>query len=352
MNAMKRAFMPIRAIWSKNDYDDIIQIIRKVKPDVVHFHNVFPLISPSAYAACKSQDMPVVQTLHHYRIVCPGALLFRENAVCTECSGMHFLPGIKHGCYRNSRIFTTGMVAIVLFHKLIRTWQNSVDLYIALSEFALGKYKELGFPSTNFYVKQNFLQNPISPDYSDNGYGIYMGRIGKEKGMDCLLLALRNCPTVNFKIIGDGPLREHLKTKISEWGLHNVEYLGVRDHAQCMQLLIGSRFHVLPSQWYEGIPMVLLEAMSAGKPSIVSDIGVLPMMVKNGVDGLVFQPGSVAELADKLTWMNEHSADARGMGKKARLFFEQNYMKERNYQMLMDAYQKAIELHQDKNQKQ
>jgi glycosyltransferase involved in cell wall biosynthesis len=351
MNAFRKALIPIKAIWSSDAYADIVRIIERERPDVAHFHNIFPLISPAAYRACMSRGIPVVQTLHHYRIVCPGASLFRENKVCVECSGMNFLPGIKYGCYRNSPILTAGIVSVILFHRLIRTWQDSVDLYIALSEFAHGMYKELGFPSSDIFIKPNFLQNPVEPDYSDAGYGIFIGRIGEEKGMDCLLSALRNCPEIRFKIIGDGPLRDHLKGRIVEWGLHNVEYLGIRDHKQCMDLLLGSQFLILPSLCFEGIPMVLLEAMSAGKPSIVSDIGVLPQMVKDGIDGLVFRPGSAEQLSEKIKWIHTHPDEGREMGKKARKGFEENYMKERNYQMLMSAYQKAIENHERKNTK-
>ena len=349
MSTVAKLSIPVRAFWSSKNNHELLSLIKKEQPDVAHFHNVFPLISPSAYRVCQSQDVPVVQTLHHYRIVCPGALLFRNNVVCADCSSMRFMPGIRNGCYKNSRILTAGMASVVLFHKLIKTWQVSVDLYIALSEFALGKYKELGFPSNSFYVKPNFLQNPVTPNYTDTGYGLYIGRIGEEKGTDCLLSALKRCPDIPFKIVGNGPLREHMINQIAEQNLHNVEYLGVRNHKQCMELLMGALFHVLPSQCYEGIPMVMLEAMSAGKPSIVSDIGVLPMMVKNNIDGLVFQPGSVDGLAEKMTWMNDNKDKALEMGKRARQAFEQNYMKDKNYQMIMEAYNKAIEMHQIKN---
>jgi glycosyltransferase involved in cell wall biosynthesis len=351
MSALKKALIPIRAIWSSDSYYDLVRIIERERPDIAHFHNIFPLISPAAYRACKSRGIPVVQTLHHYRIVCPGALLFRENRVCVECSGMNFLPGIRHGCYRNSPVLTAGIVSVILLHRLIRTWQDSIDLYIVLSDFALGMYKELGFPSNNFFIKPNFLQNPITPTYSDDGYGIYMGRIGEEKGINCLLSALKDCPEIGFKIVGDGPLRDHLKDRIVEVGLRNVEYLGMRDYKECMDLLLGARFHVLPSQWYEGIPMAMLEAMSAGKPSIVSDIGVLPQMVKDGIDGLVFHAGSAEQLSEKIKWIHARPDEGREMGRKARQAFEENYMRERNYRMLMEAYQRAIDLHGCKNGK-
>ena len=348
MQSAMKAMVPIRAIWSSKAHRDFMSIIEKEKPDIAHFHNVFPLITPSVYRACHNSNTPVVQTLHNYRIVCPGALLFRNDELCTACSGMHFFPGIKYGCYRNSRIFTAGMAGVVLFHKVIGTWKDSVDLYIALSEFARKKFVDLGFPSNSFFVKPNFLHYPIDPNYDDKGYGIFIGRIGAEKGIKYLMSALRNCPNLKFKIVGDGPLVYYVKKKINDFNLRLVDYLGIQDHKQCMRLLSDSRFHVLPSQFYEGIPMALLEAMSAGKPSIVSDVGVLPTMVIDGVDGFVFKHVSVESLAKKLRWMAEHPKESCEMGKKARQSFEQNFMREKNYKLLIRAYKKATEIHYER----
>jgi len=344
MRFSERTMLPLRVFWSVTDHEEISRIARREKPDVAHFHNIFPLVSPAAYRACKSAGIPVVQTLHHFRIVCPGALLFREGRVCEDCSGMHFLPGIRHGCYRNSSVQTAGMAAVVLFHRIIRTWQDCVDLYIALSDFALETYRRLGFPSRNFYVKTNFLQNPVEPSAEDEGYGIYIGRIGEEKGIPALIDALKESPEIPFKMIGDGPLTDYLVGRLKEHRLDNIEYLGVRSHSECMRYLVKSRFMVLPSQWYEGVPMVLLEAMSAGKPAIVSNIGVLPEMIKDGRNGLVFAPGVTEELSER---MKRHYSDpdgAREMGKKGRALFEEKYTREVNYSMLMEAYRKAIEI--------
>ncbi len=348
MDVLRKAMIPLRSFWSFQVCSDISAIIGKEKPDVAHFHNIFPLITPAAYHACSRRGVPVVQTLHHYRIVCPGAQLFRHNAVCTECAGMHFLTGIQYGCYRNSRLFTAGISSIVLFHKWIGTWQKSIDLYIALSDFALKQYKKLGFPSDNFFVKPNFLQNPAESRHQDNGYGIYMGRLGEEKGMNCLLSALNNCPDIPFMIIGDGPLRDDVIRKISEWGMKNVEYMGILPHEQCMHILAGARFHVLPSLCYEGNPMVMLEAMSAGKPSIVSDIGVLAMMVRDGVDGCTFQPGSAVGLSGQMRYLHDHAEESRTMGKKARERFDQYYSADVNHQLMMESYTRAMEIHDSK----
>ncbi len=344
MRFSEKAMLPLRAFWSITDHKEISRVARTEKPDVAHFHNIFPLISPSAYRACKGAGIPVVQTLHHFRIVCPGALLFREGRVCEDCSGMHFLPGIKHGCYRNSSVQTAGMAAVVRFHRMIRTWQAYVDLYIALSDFALDTYRRLGFPSRSFYVKTNFLQDPIEPGHEDEGYGIYIGRIGEEKGIPALVDALRECPEIPFKVIGDGPLTDYLIRRLKEHGLQNLEYLGVKSHSECMRYLVKARFMVLPSQWYEGVPMVLLEAMSAGKPAIVSNIGVLSEMIRDGINGLVFTPGVREELSERMKRLYADPDGAREMGKKGRALFEEKYTREVNYGMLMEAYRKAIEI--------
>jgi glycosyltransferase involved in cell wall biosynthesis len=339
-----KALVALRAIWSSGVYRDIAAIIRKERPDIAHFHNIFPIISPAAYCACKAEGVPVVQTLHNFRIVCPGALLFRNNKICEECAGGRLLPGIRHACYHDSPLQTAGIAGIVSFHKLIGTWRSAVDLYIVLSEFALAKYRELGFPSESYFVKPNFLQNPVEPSYVDGGYGVYIGRIGEEKGMRCLLEAMRSCPEMSFKIIGDGPISEGFKRKLHEYGLRNVEYLGSLEHEVCMKYLRDARFLVLPSECYEGSPMVLLEAMSAGKPAVVSNVGILSSMVTDGVNGFLSPPGHAEALAQKMRWMYERPDDARLMGKNGRAIFDEKYTSERNYHMLLQAYQKAVEV--------
>jgi len=132
----RKVSLKLRAIWAHDSFKSIIDLIRKNKPDVAHFHNVFPLISPFAYHACVRMGVPVVQTLHHFRLVCPGGFLFRNGKICEDCTGLRFQRGIKHACYRTSRIQTLGMAAVIYAHYIMRTWQNCVDNYIALSSFA------------------------------------------------------------------------------------------------------------------------------------------------------------------------------------------------------------------------
>jgi glycosyltransferase involved in cell wall biosynthesis len=348
MGWLDRGLMPLSALWSSSACGDLKTLIERENPEVAHFHNIFPLVSPAAYRVCSGMNLPVVQTLHHFRIVCPGALLFKRNEVCEACAEMKFSAGIRYGCYRNSRLQTAGMAAVVSFHRAIRTWQNTVDLYIALSDFAVAKYRQLGFPSQNFFVKTNFLQNPIEPVFADSGYGVYIGRLGEEKGIAILLSALKSCPEIPFKIIGDGPIRDFVIEAMGQPGFEHVEYLGVRDHRECMACLSGSRFLVLPSQWYEGVPMVLLEAMAAGKPAIVTNIGVLPQMIEDGFNGLIFEPKSGQGLIAAMKRLNGNPDESRVMGRRSRSVFDERYTSEVNYSLLMQAYQKAASTHEGK----
>jgi glycosyltransferase involved in cell wall biosynthesis len=339
----KRLKLPLSLIWSHRSYGEIKRIVEEFRPDIAHFHNIFPLISPAAYYSCHRVGVPVVQTLHHFRLVCPGAFLFRDGKVCENCASLRFLPGILNGCYRNSRVQTAGLAFMIYVHHFMKTWQNQVDVYVVLSAFAMKKFQELRFPSTRFSIKPNFIGNTTRPSFQDRGYGVFIGRLGEEKGLEGLLEALRDCPEIHLKILGDGPRRQSILDKIKNYHLNNVQFVGLLSHEGCMDYLTNAQFLVFPSIWYEGMPMVVLEAMATGKPVIASRIGVLPEMVQDKVSGLLFEPGSVRDLVDKLKCVTRQPMEAREMGKRARRVFEARYTAAKNYEMLIGIYQSAIQ---------
>lgn len=339
-----RVALPFNLIWSRRSCHIIKNIIKEFKPAIAHFHNIFPLISPAVYHACQHMGIPVVQTLHHFRLVCPGALLFRNGQICEECAGLKFRSAIRHACYRNSRFQTAGMALMIYLHYLLKTWHNEVDTYIALSDFAKDKFQELKFPSDRFCIKPNFLQEPVEPSFAHQGYGIFIGRLGEEKGLGCLLEAMRNCPEIQLKIIGDGPIKEFVLSKLRDSSLDNVEYIGLVDHDHAMEYLRNSQFMVFPSICYEGMPMVILEALAAAKPVIASRIGILPEIIEDGISGLICEAGSISDLTEKLKWLNNRPIEALEMGKRGRKAFEEKYTADKNYELLMDIYQKAIEI--------
>jgi len=340
---VKKLFLLPNSIWSIKSYREIKKIIKEFNPDVAHFHNTYPLISPSGYDACRHYQVPVVQTLHHFRLVCLGALLFRDGQICENCAGLKYRPGIIHGCYRNSKFFSMGLALMLKVHYQLNTWQKAVETYIALSDFAAAKFSELGFPPVSFSIKPNFASPSAKTEISDGGYGLFVGRLGHEKGISCLLETLRKCPEIPFIIAGDGPLAAQTQDMIQRYKLKNVQYLGLLGYKNCINYIQKASFVVFPSVWYEGMPMVILEAMAAAKPVIAADIGVLPEIVKDGLNGILFKPGSVSELAAKFKWLQAHPATAVQMGKAARRLFEKNYAPEKNYQQLLNIYKSAID---------
>ena len=343
-----RIGLPLNVVWSQKSYQEMKRLIQDFKPQIAHFHNIFPLISPSAYYACQQENIPVVQTLHNFRLICPGALLFRNGKICEECLRKSIWRGVLYGCYHNSKIHTAGVATMVAFHRLLQTWSKQVTLYITLTEFATKKFIDAGFPKHKLVIKPNFLINPPSPEFQNSGFVVFIGRLGEEKGLKILIEAWRNITTTPLKIIGEGPMRFELEKIVRELNL-SIEILGYRPLQECINYLKNSQFLTLPSICYEGLPMVVLEAMACGKPIIASRIGVLPELIKDKVTGLLFEPGNVNDLVEKIKWMINHKAEAIEMGKRARVEFEDKYTADKNYKLLMDIYQKAIEINKKKH---
>jgi glycosyltransferase involved in cell wall biosynthesis len=187
---MNRLALAGTALWNNSTYRDLRVLIRRERPDVAHFHNTFPLVSPAGYYAAKAEGVPVVQTLHNYRLLCPNALFFRDGGVCEDCMGKAITwPGVVHKCYRGSRAASGLVTAMLATHRALRTWTDMVDVYIALTEFARRKFIEGGLPEERMTVKPNFVDPDPGPGTSDDGHALFVGRLSPEKGVDTLLAA-------------------------------------------------------------------------------------------------------------------------------------------------------------------
>ena len=331
-------------IWSISSGRSIGELLCKHRPDVAHFHNTFPLISPSAYYACAEAGVPVVQTLHNYRLLCPGATFLRDGKVCEECLGRAVpWPSVVHGCYRDSRPATLATAAMLSVHRAMGTWQNKVTLYIALTEFSRKKFIEGGLPADRIVVKSNFIANRPAPASTSRDYALFVGRLSTEKGAQLFPVAWQALHTkASLQVVGDGPLLKPIREDVERNGLSPlIELMGRRTADEVAAAMAGARFLVMPSIWYEGFPMTVVEAYACGVPVIASRIGSLAEIVLDGVTGLHFNPGDAMDLAAKVEWAWTHPKEMEEMGRAARREYEAKYTAEQNYEMLMRIYKIA-----------
>lgn len=330
-------------VWNSSTYRELRTLIRQERPDVAHFHNTFPLVSPAGYYAAKAEGMPVVQTLHNYRLLCLNALFFRDGRVCEDCVGKVIpWPGVVHKCYRGSRAASGVVAAMLTTHRALGTWTEMVDVYVALTEFARRKFIEGGLSAGKMMVKPNFVYPDPGPGEGRGGYALFVGRLSPEKGVDTLLAAWERLDgRIPLKIVGDGPLREQV---VEAPDLHPcVEYLGYRPAEEVHALMKKASMLVFPSEWYETFGRVAAEAFATATPVIAADIGAVAELVEHGHTGLRFRPGDPEDLAAQVGWFLSHPEEHPRMRREARAEFEAKYTAERNHQMLMEIYESALE---------
>ena len=333
-------------IWSRQSQRHLQQLLHELKPEVVHFHNTFLRISPAVYYTCRQAGIPVVQTLHNYRLLCPAATFYRDGHICEECLGnLGYWPSVVHGCWRSSRPQSAVVAAMLALHRTLQTWERQVDLFVALTEFARQKYIQGGLPANKIVVKPNFLALPINQPEPGclpyERYALFVGRLSSEKGVDALLTAWQSLPDVPLRMVGDGPLLPRLEEQVRYNRLTQVQLCGRRSHAEVLQLMRHAQFLVFSSTWYEGFPMTILEAFACGLPVVASRIGSIVELVEEGKTGLAYAVGDLQELATQVRWAWEHPVEMLAMGQNAQQVYLEKYGPETNYQLLLDIYRRA-----------
>lgn len=336
--------MAANTVWSQQAYQTVKQRLTKQPHDIVHVQNFFPLISPSVYYAAKSEGVPVVQTLRNYRLLCPNALFFRNGSVCEDCLGKAVpLPGLWHGCYRESQIATGGVATMLTVHRVMQTWMKMVDVYIALTEFARQKFIQGGFPPEKIVVKPNFVNPDPGVGEGRGGYALYVGRLSVEKGLDTLLAAWEKLgKQLPLKIVGDGPLADRVVEATKR--LESVEWLGRRPMPEVYNLMGEAKVVIFPSKWYETFGRVAVEAFAKGTPVIAANIGAIAELIEHRRTGLHFQPGDAADLATQVEFALSHPSELAKMRKEVRWEFEAKYTAKENYRQLMEIYKLACKL--------
>lgn len=323
-----------QALWSRQARDELRGLVGDVKPDVLHAHNTFPLISPSVFWAADEFGLPVVQTLHNFRLICPQAMLLREGRICEECVGRVPLAAVQHACYRGSRAATSVLAGMLVLHRSLGTWRNKVDRYIALNEFCRTKFVQGGLPAGKIVVKPNFAANRDLPT-GDRAGLLFVGRLSPEKGLQVLAEAAATLPAGTVRVIGSGPAAGQLE----QCGA--VHMLGQQTAENVFAQMASSAALVFPSISYETFGLVIIEAFSVGTPVIASRLGAALDLVIDGHNGLLVEPGDAADLRSKLAWALSHPVEMADMGRRARQTYLAHYTPESNYTQLLDVYRQA-----------
>jgi glycosyltransferase involved in cell wall biosynthesis len=332
-----------RTVWSQESYRQLRRRIRERRPDVVHVQNFFPLISPAAYYAARAEGVPVVQTLRNYRLLCSNGLFFRDGHVCEDCLGKTLpWPGVAHACYRESRMGTVPVTAMLTTHRAVRTWTKMVDVYISLTEFARQKFIEGGLPAKKIVIKPNFVHPDPGPGEGRGGFAMFVGRLSPEKGIGTLLAAWECLGSqMPLKVVGDGPLANRVAEAAASSPY--IEWLGRRSLEEVYALMGRASVLIFPSEWYETFGRVAVEAFAKGTPVVAAKIGAIAELVNHGRTGLHFRPGDPEDLATWVEWASNHPVELARMRREVRAEFEARYAAEKNYQRLIDIYELAAE---------
>ena len=321
--------------WSRRTVHELQTIAREFEPAVIHVHNTFPMMSPSVYWLAARIGVPIVQTVHNFRLLCPQAMLLRDGHVCEDCVGRVPWRAVLYRCYRDSLPASAAVAGMLAVHRALGTYQHKVTRYIALSEFCRAKLIEGGLPARRIAVKPNFVDLPRHADGERKG-ALFVGRLSLEKGVDVLAQALREVPGVCLRVLGSGDAGAALRA------LPNAELCGWQPQHAVHAEMRSASYLILPSICYESFPVTLVEAFACGLPVIASRLGVMQELVEEGRTGVLFEPGSASDLAEKISWAEQHPQILRRMGHAAREAYEARYAPETNYRQLMGVYETAI----------
>ncbi len=335
---LSKAKLAARTLWARDSVARLRLLLRRERPDLAHFHNTFPLISPAAYYACQQEGIPVVQSLHNSRLICPAATFYRNGSACLDCLGRSLpWPGVVHACYRNSHLQTAVIAGMLAGHRILGTWHEQVDAYIVFTEFYRQKFIGAGLPREKLFVKPHFLAADPGMKHTTGDYALFLGRLAPEKGIPTLLKAWQSLRHIPLRIAGEGPMEGDVK-RLAE---HNPSVFALPhlSRKECVDLIKGARFLVWPSEGYnETFGLVAIEAFACGTPVVAARIGAMQEIVADHWNGLQFTPGEPDDLASKLNWAWSHPAEMEAMGVAARSEYTTKYTAEVNRQLLMEIY--------------
>lgn len=342
MCKIQKILLPFTTIFSLKSYREVKKIIIRHDIDIVHVHNYLSLVSPSVYYAAINNRVPIVQTIHHFRLNCPATTFYRDGKICDKCSNNLF-RSIKYKCYRNSLLSTLGVAMMVEFHKFIGTY-GKIN-YICLTNFNKRQLLKMNTKRRKYidekqiFVKPNYsnFKHKVIPFKNRKNQIIYAGRLYSTKGIEYLLEAWKYIDKYELLVFGEGPLEEWCNQYIADNGIKNVKMMGTLPNSQLVSYVSESKAQILPTQWYEGFPMVLVEAFACGTPVLGSDIGNVNDIIKEGINGLHFKHNSPLDIVRAVNELDD-------MVDKTKELSDKMYDPEVNYSMLIDIYKNILSI--------
>jgi glycosyltransferase involved in cell wall biosynthesis len=334
-----------RVIYFRQARDRIEQLLRREKVDVAHLHNIAHQISPSILDSLKKFGIPVVQTLHDYKLVCPTYTMLADGHICERCRGGRYYHAVLQRCNKGS--FSASLLNTVEMytHRALHLYRRGIQLFIAPSRFLRRKVLAAGTVAAPILYLPNCIEaDRYVPQYGGDNSCVYFGRLSSEKGVDTLIRAMQGCPDLRLLIIGEGSQRKTLEELARKLRLENVEFLGSRYGPDLHQAVAGSLFTVLPSRCYENCPYAILESFAMGKPVLGTDIGGIPELISAGEDGFLFPPGNVDQLRMRMQQLAAEKDKTIEMGKKARQKVSDRFGRDAHYDRLTAAYERIMKL--------
>jgi glycosyltransferase involved in cell wall biosynthesis len=340
----RKATLPARVIWNPASRRDLAEALDRFRPDVVHIHNTFPMLSPSVLYACRDAGVPVVVTLHNYKLLCASGSFFRDGAVCHDCAGGTPTPALIHRCYRGSVLATVPTVLSARTHR--RAWRDLVSAYVFVSDSQRRLLAGIDFDPERTFVKHNLVPYDGPVGAARRRQVAYLARLDPAKGALLLMKAwdmyraLAGDDALRLVIAGSGPLHD----EVAAWAEDrpSVELAGHLTKQECFKLIGRSRAVILPSEWEETFGLVAVEAMAVGVPLLAAGHGSFPDLVSDGVDGALFEPGRPDTLAKLLLDVDTSPARYKEYGRRARTTYEDKHDPGRNIEQLLDIYRFAI----------
>jgi glycosyltransferase involved in cell wall biosynthesis len=338
----------LRLFYSFEARRVVRKFVKEFQPAVVHLHNIAHQLSPSILDELKAVKIPIVMTLHDFKLVCPNSMLYAKDTNCERCAGGHYYHAIGQRCHNNSIVSSTLVATeMVLHHHVLNSYRH-VDMFIAPSLFLKNKVEDMGLQGDIAYLP-NFVdldEHPMPIYEWEERSIVYFGRLASEKGLVTLCDAMEGLD-LTLHLVGDGPAREMLECRIREKGLRNIRLWGHQSAKALYELVMKSMFAVLPSKWYENCPRSVIEAFAMGKPVIGANIGGIPELIKHHETGLLFRSGDVDDLRTKIQDLANNPSDIIRMGKQARILVSRELCAERHYSALMQIYRLAIQRGKD-----